>query len=174
MAAKRAPRVVRDDVSPFAAAFAASEAAGEKRPLFEPGTYIVNFTGLEIPEPVPGKHEWCIANFSSEEHGDRSALFCMSSKSLSSSLPRLKSLLMALINCPTLEEYNAFDPEGKFFSAFLGYQNDMSELAEQYTGSKVKVIATKGGEVRDKPGEHHVNTSFAPVEEESSEGAAAE
>jgi hypothetical protein len=166
MAAKRAPRVVRDDVSPFAAAFAASEAAGEKRPLFEPGTYVMNFTGLEIPEPVPGKHEWCIANFSSEEHGDRSALFCMSSKSLSSSLPRLKSLLMALINCPTLEEYNAFDPEGKFFSAFLGYENDMSELAEQYTGSQVKVVSTKGGPVKDREGEFHVNTSFSPVDAE--------
>lgn len=166
MANKRAPRVVRNDVSPFAAAFAASEAAGEKRPLFEPGTYVMNFQGLEIPEPVPGKHEWCIANFASEDQGDRSALFCMSSKSLSSSLPRLKSLLMALIGCPTLEEYNAFDPEGKFFSAFLGYENDMSELAQQYTGGQVKVIATKGGAVKDKEGEFHVNTSFAAVDTE--------
>lgn len=171
MAAKRTPRVVRNDVSPFAAAFVESEAAGEKRPLFEPGTYVMNFQGLEIPEPVPGKHEWCIANFQSEDQGDRSALFCMSSKSLSSSLPRLKSLLMALIGCPTLEEYNAFDPEGKFFSAFLGYQNDMSELAEQYTGGKVKVVATKGGAVKDKEGAFHVNVSFAQVE---SEEAAAE
>ncbi len=166
MAAKRAPRVVRNDVSPFASAFAASDAAGEKRPLFEPGTYVMNFRGLEIPEPVPGKHEWCIANFDSEDSDERSALFCMSSKSLSSSLPRLKSLLMALINCPTLEEYNAFDPEGKFFSAFLGYENDMSELAEQYTGSKVKVIASKGGAVKDKEGEFHVNVSFTAVEAE--------
>lgn len=163
MAAKRAPRVVRNDVSPFAAAFVESEAAGEKRPLFEPGTYEIAFQGLEIPEPVPGKHEWCIANFQGEG-GDRSALFCMSSKSLSSSLPRLKALLMALIHCPTLEEYNAFDPEGKFFSAFLGYENDMSELAAQYTGGKVKVIASKGGAVKDKEGEFHVNVSFAPVE----------
>jgi len=151
-----------------------SEAAGEKRPLFEPGSYVMNFRGLEIPEPVPGKHEWCIANFDDAAGDERSALFCMSSKSLSSSLPRLKSLLMALINCPTLEEYNTFDPEGKFFSAFLGYENDMSELAAQYTGGQVKVIATKGGPVKDKEGEFHVNTSFAPVEEESSEGAAAE
>jgi hypothetical protein len=165
-AGKRAPRVVRNDVSPFAAAFVESEAAGEKRPLFEPGTYVANFQGLEIPEPVPGKHEWCIANFQSEDVGDRSALFCMSSKSLSSSLPRLKSLLMALIKCPTLEEYNTFDPEGAFFSAFLGYENDMSELAAQYIGGQVKVIATKGGAVKDKEGEFHVNVSFAPVESE--------
>lgn len=166
MAAKRTPRVVRDDVSPFAAAFAASEAAGERLPFFDPGTHIVDFKGLDIPEPVPGKHEWCHANFESESLGERSAIFCMSSKSLSSSLPRLKSLLMALIKCPTLEEYNTFDPEGKFFSAFLGYENDMSELAAQYTGGAVKVIAVQGGPVKDKPGEFHINCTFAAVDTE--------
>jgi hypothetical protein len=160
MAAKRTPRVVRNDISPFAAAFVAAEAAGERQPLFEPGTYVMNFTGLDVPEPVPGKHEWCHAKFESEESGERTALFCMSSKSLSSSLPRLKKLLMSLIGCEDEAQYAEFDPEGKFFSAFMGYENDMSELAAQYVGSPVKVIATKGGPVKDKEGEFHVNCSF--------------
>jgi hypothetical protein len=166
MAAKRAPRVVRNDLSPYAAAFVAAEAAADRPPPFEPGTYTVNFTGLDQPDPVPGHHEWCRAFFESEETGKRVQLFCMSSTALKKSLEGLKALLMALIKCPTLAEYNAFDPEGAFFSAFMGYENDMSELAAQYTGSPVIVHARQGNEVRDKPGEYHINSAFEPAPDE--------
>ena len=169
MAAKRAPRVVRNDVSPFAAAFVEADAAGARCPLFEPGTYVSNFQGLEIPDPVPGHNEWCIAKFADEENGERAALFCISSKSLKTSLERLKSLLMALIGCDDVAQYNEFDPEGKFFSAFMGYENEMSELAAQYIGSPVKVVATQGGPVKGKEGEFHVNVSFAAAEEAAAE-----
>lgn len=164
MAQRKAARPApRNDVSPFAAAFVASEAAEDRPPLFEPGTYTANFLGLHQPDPVPGHNEWCIANFESEETGARSVLFCMSSKALKKSLEGLKALLMALIGCDDVTQYNAFDPEGKFFSAFMGYENDMSEMAAQYTGNPVVVHARLGGEVKDKPGEHHINCSFEAV-----------
>lgn len=163
MAQKRAPRVARNDLSPFAAAFVAADAAEDRPPQFEPGSYTVNFVGLRLPDPVPGHNEWCLADFDSEETGKRTVLFCMSSKALKKSLEGLKALLMSLINCPTLEEYNAFDPEGAFFSAFMGYENDKTELAEQYTGGSVIVHARQGGAVPDKEGEFYVNCAFEAV-----------
>ena len=171
MAAKRAPRQVRNDISPFAAAFVAADAAEDRPPQFDPGDHIVNFVGLRLPDPVPGHNEWCLADFESEELGRRTVLFCMSSKALKKSLEGLKALLMALIGCDDVDQYNAFDPEGAFFSAFMGYENDKSELAQQYLGGQVIVHARQGSEVLDKSGngtgEYYRNCAFeaAPADE---------
>lgn len=137
--------------SKFKRGFAKSEAGGAGRcPQFpEEGTFDVTFLRLECPEPVTGKNEWCNAVFDLDG-SEVIQLHCMSNKSLAASFPRLKSLCMAITGATTQEEYDEWDPNGDFFDALIGFENDYSELAEGYKGvAEVRVRITNGGETGD-------------------------
>lgn len=148
---------------------AKTEAAGEGRiPQFpEEGTFDVTFERLEAPDPVPGKNEWCNAVFTLDG-AEVIQLHCMSNKSLAASYPRLKSLCMAIVGCGSAEEYDEWDPNGDFFDALLGFDNDFSELVEQYAGkAQVRVRITNGGETNDGDWFRNANYSI-PVEKKKS------
>jgi hypothetical protein len=176
-AAKAKPRV-----SALAAASASSEVAQDREPKFEEGTHRVTFRECEQPAPVAGKNPWLIVRLKgagdSEEIGERAAPFCISSKSLSSTGPRVKSLCMALIGMGRDEEddYNSFDPHGEFVDAVTS--NDLEAAAAYYsekskgkvseedalealTSTEILAVATLGGEADD--GSRYVNVSFKPA-----------
>jgi hypothetical protein len=147
---KPAPQV-RNDVSPYAAQFAASDAGKSRHPQFEVGTHDCTFLGIEMPDAPPGKDPWAIAHFQLEDSSECVALNCMNSRSLNTSLERLKSLMIAVVGCPSREDYDAFDPEGVFFSAMLGYENERAADAAPYLDGtrKVRVIVTRGKDLED-------------------------
>ncbi len=146
---------------------AKSEAGGKGQdPLFpEEGTYQCTFLGLIAPEPVPGKDEWVNARFQIEsgpagEGEEVTQLHCMSNKSLAASFPRLKSLCMAITGCPTQEQFDEWDPNGDFFDALLGFDNEYASLVDDYVGqAKVQVRVVSGGEARD--GDWYRNASYS-------------
>lgn len=150
----------------LAEAFAESEAGGDQEPLFDAGTYHCAFVGAEQKPAIAGKNEWLVVRFKGvgkdRRIGERAALFCVSSKSLVQSMKRLKPLVMALVGCGDIDEYNEFDPEGKFFSALLGKKNEMSKKAAKMIGTEVSVRVTKGNETED--GDYYRNHTFRPFE----------
>ncbi len=169
-------------VSALASAAASAEVAGDREPKFEEGQWRVTFRECEQPTPVAGKNPWLIIRLKGtgddEEIGDRAAPMCVSSKSLSSTGPRVKSLCMALIGMGKDEEedYNVFDPHGEFVDAITS--NDLEAAAayfskkskgkvseedalEALTSTEIIASATLGGEADD--GSRFVNVVFKPA-----------
>lgn len=169
MAAKKFGKpAARSNLSPLAQAFVESDAAASKHPQFEAGSHVCRFVGIQTPPPPVGKDPWAICEFELESGETRVSLHCLNHRSLSATLPRLKSLCMAVIGAPSLAEYQAFDPEGVFFSAMTGFENEMSEQAAAYSDPEnptyVRVVAVAGKE--DGNGGHYMNYSYEGVETE--------
>lgn len=165
MAAKKsskpAPRASANQ-SKWKRGMAKTDAAGAGQdPLFpEEGTYDCTFMGLVAPEAVPGKNEWVNAKFKLEDGSEVTQLHCMSSKSLAASYPRLKALCMAVTGCPTQGQYDEWDPNGDFFDALLGFDNDYSQMAAEYVGlAQVRVKIVSGGD--DGKGDWFRNASYS-------------
>ncbi len=150
--------------SKWARAYSGSDAAGTKQPMFpEVGTYACTFKGIEVTDPAPGQREWLIAKFD-HDGSEYAQLFCMDNTSLASSLPRLKSMCMAIAGASDADEYNEWDPQGAFFSALQGFENDFSEFAEECKGSaQLNVIIARGNDTND--GDWYRNPSFSVYEE---------
>ncbi len=171
MAKKKAGRTApAANESKWQRAFAGANAAGTKQPMFpEVGTFACTFLDLEVPDPVPGRKEWLIAKFD-HDGTEYAQLFCMDNTSLASSLPRLKSLCMAILGATDEDEYNEWDPRGAFLSALQGFDNDYSEFAEGAKGSaKLNVIIARGNETND--GDWYRNPSFSVIAEDEEEEA---
>lgn len=165
-------KVRNTDPDMLAEAFAEAEAGSDQEPLFDAGkTYHCAFMAAEQKPAIAGKNEWVVVRFKGvgkhKSIGERAALFCVSSKSLVQSMKRLKPLVMALVGCGDLDEYNEFDPEGKFFSALLGKKNEMSKKAAKLVGKEISVTVTRGNETED--GDYYRNHKFRPFEDDSDE-----
>jgi hypothetical protein len=158
------------NVSPIGRAVAAADAAGSREPLFpNPGTYRVKFLGLQQQQEVQGRNPWLKATFDHEGE-ELAALFCVSTKSLASAAPRLKSLAMALTGCDDVDAYNEFDPHGEFVDALLGFDNRFSEQVEQYVGVEILTKVSRGGDTQD--GDWYRNHTFEMIAGEAEETAA--
>jgi hypothetical protein len=168
-----APKSTKPRVSPLAAATATAGALDEKDPQFDVGEHVATFNGLEEKPPVPGQQTWVLGKFTDAEGTNRVVLFCTGATSLEMTGKRMKSLAMALIGCPTVADYNAFDPHGEFIDALLGFENKFTEVPEgegnvnDYLGKQVVVVAVLGSEVKDKPGEYYTNVSYREYAEEA-------
>ena len=150
--------------SRFAKALAQAEPSN-KTPLFDAGDdFDVTFLGFELLEQVPGKEEWMVAKFETD-NGERQALYCMSSKALDISMREVKGLLMALTECPDLDSYQELDPEGGLLDAFLGDENEFSDHIDSYIGSRVHIRVTRGNDTRDGT-DYYREHAFSPAEEE--------
>jgi hypothetical protein len=158
---------VRPRVSAVAAAVAAAGEMGEDRdPQFEPGEHRATFHGLEEKPPVSGHQTWIVGKF--ELNGEpRVVLFCTGAKALDTTAKRLKALNMALIECESVEDYNAADAHGEFTDGLLGFLESFKSpvlgtvTPSDYIGKEVIVKAVQGQEVKDKPGEFYVNCNFS-------------
>lgn len=162
------------DADTLAEAFADSEAGEDRELMFDAGkTYRCAFVGAEQKPAIAGKKEWVVARFKGagkdKKIGERAALFCVSSNALPQAMKRLKPLIMALVGCDDLDEYNAFDPEGKLFSAVLGKKNAMSKRAAKLIGTEIDVRVTRGNETED--GDYYRNVSFKIASDDDSDDA---
>lgn len=173
------PASTKPRVSALGRAAAAADPAGDKQPMFpeEARTHRVVFHGIEECEQVAGRDPWVRCNFSNDELGEVVGLFCVSSKSLAATGPRVKSLAMATLGYTDKDEYDAFDPNGSFVDALLGIDNGDSpkgfdktyaEIAAEYVGTvEIDVAVTLGNEAPD--GTRYRNLSFRPVDAEEEE-----
>jgi hypothetical protein len=162
-------KVVGPQVSALAKAVAAVESiGGDRQPLFDVGTHVCTFNGLEQKPTKPGSHEWLHAKFTLENGDEVVQMFCASGKSVTRTAERLKQLCMVLSGAPSVEEYNAFDPHGEFVDALLGFENRFTEAAagegnvNDYIGSTVVVKITKGNATED--GDFYREPSFSAAE----------
>ncbi len=154
-----------EGIDPLAALFVESDVGGAKEPLFDVGTLDdVEFLGLERQPIVAGKSAWLKAKFRHDEAGERAALFCLDNKSLGTTLPKIKALICAVINCPDAASYSEFDPKGKFFSAMMGLQNEYSEDAAGYLGTKIRVVTAQGNATKDGSDFYREHSWFSQAE----------
>lgn len=161
------------DVDTLARAFAESESGDDREPMFDARSkpYRVKFLGAEQKPAIMGKNEWVVVKLkcvgADKKHGERAALYCISSKALAQSMKRLKTLPMALLGITDLDEYNQFDPDGSFFSALLGKKNGKSKKAAKCTGVEILAKVRRGGDTDD--GDYFRNVTFAALDEDDTD-----
>lgn len=177
-AAKAKPRV-----SALAAAAASAKAGGDRDPFFDipegesRASFVCTFLGIEEKEQVAGRDPYVSAKFHNDEIGERVALYCVSSKALAATGPRIKALAMAVRGLTDEDEYNTWDPSGSFIDAIQGIDNGdcppddtttYAEYAAALVGSvQVEVIAVRGS-TRDD-GDYYRNCTYKAVEAEAAE-----
>lgn len=184
-AGKKTATKAKPRVSALAQAAASAKAGGDRDPFFDipegesRASFVCTFLGIEEKELVAGRDPYVAAKFHNDEIGERVALYCVSSKALSATGPRVKALAMAVRGLTDEDEYNAWDPSGSFVDAIQGIDNGdcppddtttYAEYAAALVGSvQVEVIAVRGS-TRDD-GDYYRNCTYKAVE---AEGQAAE
>jgi len=125
-------------------------------PQLPEGTFRVRFTSVEEPPPVPGKDAWAIFKFGVIGSNDPqvaegttcACIFCVSSKSLQASAPRINALCAAAAGFSTDKEgmaaFYAWDANSEFYDASLGNVNALSEQGFTLVGRAVDVDVLRG------------------------------